>query len=87
MKAKIGAIGELTGTIKAIRREGDFIRGVMTVSGQVPYDIESYLSRRDIRRIIRLALKPSIMWYALSSLFWAKEPEPSNEESSEDIDW
>jgi len=86
MKAKIGTIGEITGRIKAINRKGNSLIGIMLVGGQIPYDIEATISRSDIRRILRLILKPSIIWYALTSLVMVKEPEPLPEEP-EEIDW
>jgi hypothetical protein len=86
MKAKIGAIGEISGGVKSIKREGDSLKGIMEVSGQVPYDIEATLTRTDIRQIIGLVLRPSIVWYAVTSLIMPKKDEPETDES-EDMDW
>lgn len=80
MKAKIGVIGDVIGEICSIKSEGDSIVATVEVGGAVPWQIMIYLDQGDIRQIVRLALKPSIIRDVLFGLLRGRKSETSSEE-------
>ena len=80
MRVKVGAIGEMAAEFRRLERQGSHLVAIMEVPGAMPYEIVGSVNHKELMRIVRSALKPSIVSFLLFGFGGSKEPEPSDEE-------
>jgi hypothetical protein len=65
MKAKIGTLGAVEANFKSIKINGSQLVSIMEVPGHVPWNIEAIMGRKELWKILLMAIRPSILMYLL----------------------
>lgn len=76
MRVKVGAIGEMAAQYRGLKRQGGHLVATLQVPGAMPYDIVVSVDHKELRQIVRSALRASVVSFLLFGFRGGKELEP-----------
>ena len=70
---------ELVAEIVAVKRQGDYLIMEVQTTEPVRWKIRGGVTWKDLRTLIRAALRPSVLWYLLGPSNWFKQADHPGE--------
>jgi len=80
MRVKVGAIGEMAAQYRGLKRQGARLVATLQVPGAMPYDIVVSVDHKELRQIVRSALRASVVSFLLFGFRSSQDSQSSEPE-------